>query len=127
MRNKHSLANFARFVSIAIVSELCLSERSERVSGGTIYRRRSKTGENSRECVYAWRGGGFRTYCAKLFILCSQHLLLFLGCLVSDHAYDAYKYQSDKVGQASRYEQGQTTYNAENTLPPFHVAEYEST
>ena len=36
MRNKHSLADFARFVSIAIVSELCLSERSERVSGGTI-------------------------------------------------------------------------------------------
>ena len=72
MRNKHSLANFARFVSIAIVSELCLSECSERVSGGTINRRRSKTGENSRECVYAWRGGGFRTYAIYCAILLFQ-------------------------------------------------------
>ena len=71
MRKRILLANFARFVSIVTVSELCLSERSERVSGGTINRRRSKTGENRRECVYVWRGGGFRTYaiyCAILFI-----------------------------------------------------------
>ena len=36
MRKRILLANFARFVSIAIVSELCLSERSERVSGEAI-------------------------------------------------------------------------------------------
>ena len=71
MRKRILLANFARFVSIATVSELCLSERSERVNGGTVNRRRSKTGENSRECGYVWRGGAFGLidiYCAILFI-----------------------------------------------------------
>ena len=36
MRKRILLANFARFVSIAIASELCLSERSERVNGEAI-------------------------------------------------------------------------------------------
>ena len=59
--------------------------------------------------------------------LCGQHFFFFLRCLIPQCAYSANQNQSDEVRQAARYQKGQSSNNAEDSLPPFHITEYEAT
>ena len=62
----------------------------------------------------------------SILLLCCHCLFFFLRCLVSQHAHSTYEHQSDEVSQAARYQKGKSSNDAEDSLPPLHVAEYEA-
>ena len=79
-------------------------------------------------CAAVCRDYRLRTFIGfnPKLLLYYQYLFFFLRCLVSQYAHSTYKNQSDEVRQAARYQKGKSSNDAEDSLPPLHVAEYEA-